>query len=35
MSGKLAQISDDTALVENNGVFYEIMLPSALADRMK
>jgi len=35
ISGKLAQISDDTALVENNGVFYEIMLPSALADRMK
>jgi len=35
ISGKLAQISDDTALVENNGVFYEIMLPSALADRLK
>jgi len=35
ISGKLAQISDDTALVENNGVYYEIMLPSALADRMK
>ena len=35
ISGKLAQISDDTALVENNGVYYEIMLPSALADRLK
>ena len=33
--GKLTQITDEHALVENNGVFYEILLPSALADRLK
>ncbi|UCG62559.1 MAG: hypothetical protein JSV52_04535 [Candidatus Zixiibacteriota bacterium] len=35
IKGKLAQITDDYALVENTGVFYEILLPSALADRLK
>ena len=35
ISGKLTQITDHTALVENGGVYYEIMLPSALADRLK
>jgi len=35
ISGKLTQITDGTALVENGGVYYEIMLPSALADRLK
>lgn len=35
IKGKLSQITDHTALVENGGVYYEIMLPSALADRLK
>lgn len=35
IKGKLSQITDQYALVENNGLFYEILLPSALADRMK
>lgn len=35
ISGKLTQITDGAALVENGGVFYEILLPSALADRLK
>ncbi len=35
ISGRLSQINDDTVLIENGGVFYEIMLPSALADRLK
>jgi Holliday junction DNA helicase RuvA len=33
--GTLAQIDDGHALVENGGVSYEVMLPSALADRLK
>ncbi len=33
--GILAKITDDFALVENGGVFYEILLPSAVAERMK
>ncbi len=35
ISGTLFQVRDETALVENNGVYYEIMLPSALAERLK
>ncbi|UCE23273.1 MAG: hypothetical protein JSU74_08180 [Candidatus Zixiibacteriota bacterium] len=35
IKGTLAQITDDYALIENGGVFYEILLPSALADRLK
>jgi Holliday junction DNA helicase RuvA len=35
ISGTLARVDDDTALIENGGVYYEIMLPSALADRLK
>ena len=35
IKGTLAKVTEETALVENNGVFYEIMLPSALADRLK
>ena len=33
--GKLAEISEDSALVENSGVFYEVKVPSALAQRLK
>lgn len=33
--GILSQITDQYALVENNGVFYEILLPSGLAERLK
>lgn len=33
--GKLAQINEQYALVDNNGIFYEVLLPSALADRLK
>ena len=35
IKGTLTQITDDYALVENGGVFYEILLPSALAERLK
>lgn len=35
IKGILSQITDDYALVENAGVYYEILLPSALADRLK
>ncbi|MFZ5979132.1 MAG: Holliday junction branch migration protein RuvA [Candidatus Zixiibacteriota bacterium] len=35
ITGKLAAINDDTALVEVNSVFYEIMLPSGLVERLK
>lgn len=35
ISGTLSRVSDDTALIENEGVFYEIMLPSALAERLR
>jgi Holliday junction DNA helicase RuvA len=31
----LVQVHDQTALVENGGVFYEVLLPSALADRLR
>ena len=33
--GKLAEINEDSALVENSGVFYEVKVPSALAERLK
>jgi len=35
IKGTLTQISDGCALVENGGLFYEISLPSALAERLK
>ncbi len=35
IAGKLAQISDQYALVENHGLFYEVLLPSGLAERLK
>lgn len=33
--GKLAKVTDQFVLIENGGVFYEIMVPSALAERLK
>lgn len=33
--GRLHQVIDKMALVENSGIYYEIMLPSALAERLK
>lgn len=33
--GKLVKITDQFALVENAGVAYEVMVPSALAERLK
>ncbi len=33
--GKLAEINEQYALVDNGGIFYEVLLPSALADRLK
>ncbi len=35
IKGKLSLITDHYALVENSGLFYEIMVPSALAGRLK
>ncbi|MEW6412346.1 MAG: Holliday junction branch migration protein RuvA [Candidatus Zixiibacteriota bacterium] len=35
IKGTLARITDDFALVENGGVYYEILLPSAVAERLK
>lgn len=35
IKGVLTQITDDSALVENRGVYYEILLPSALAERLR
>ncbi len=35
ISGILRDVIDDSALVENAGVAYEVMLPSALAERLK
>ena len=35
IKGILTQITDQHALVENNGLFYEILLPSGLAERLK
>ncbi len=33
--GVLTQLTDQYALIENGGVFYEVRLPSALAERLK
>lgn len=33
--GKLTKITDQFALIENGGVSYEVMVPSALAERLK
>lgn len=33
--GKLASINETRALVDNNGISYEVLLPSALAERLK
>ncbi len=33
--GKLSLVTDHYALVENAGLFYEVMVPSALAERLK
>jgi Holliday junction DNA helicase RuvA len=35
ISGVLRDVADDAAIVENGGVAYEVMLPSALAERLK
>lgn len=35
LKGTLTQITDQYALVENGGLFYEVLLPSALAQRLK
>jgi len=35
ISGNLSAVSDSHALVENGGVCYEILVPSALAERLK
>lgn len=35
IKGILTRITDQYALVENNGIYYEILLPSALAERLK
>ena len=35
IKGVLDQINDQFALVENNGVYYEVLLPSGLAQRLK
>ena len=35
IKGLLSQITDQYALVENHGMFYEILLPSGLAERLK
>jgi len=35
LRGKLVHILDQRALVENGGVCYEVLLPSALAERLK
>ncbi|MFQ5452625.1 MAG: Holliday junction branch migration protein RuvA [Candidatus Zixiibacteriota bacterium] len=35
IKGVLSHITDAYALVENNGVYYEILVPSGLADKLK
>lgn len=35
INGRLTQINDQFALIENGGLFYEVLLPSALAKRLK
>ena len=35
ISGKLVNVTDQFVLVENNGLFYQIQVPSALAQKLK
>jgi Holliday junction DNA helicase RuvA len=35
ITGKLISVTDQSALVENNGVYYEVLVPSALAERLR
>ncbi len=35
LTGMLVQVTDQTALVETNGVCYEVMVPSGLAERLR
>lgn len=35
LRGKLVQLRDQVGLVENGGLFYEVLLPSALVERLK
>ncbi len=35
IEGKLTSITDQYALINNNGIYYQILVPSALADRLK
>ncbi|MEW6049490.1 MAG: Holliday junction branch migration protein RuvA [Candidatus Zixiibacteriota bacterium] len=35
LRGTLTQVSDQWALVENSGLYYEVLLPSGLAGRLK
>lgn len=35
LTGKLVMVAEQSALVETGGVCYEVLLPSALADRLK
>lgn len=35
IKGKLSLVADRFALVENSGLYYEVMVPSALAERLK
>ena len=35
IKGSLVQVTDDAALVEIHGIFYDVLLPTALAERLK
>jgi Holliday junction DNA helicase RuvA len=35
ITGRLAQLHEQSALVENSGLYYEVLLPSALAERLR
>jgi Holliday junction DNA helicase RuvA len=35
IKGTLERVSDNRALIENGGMYYEVLLPSALAERLK
>lgn len=35
IKGSLVQVTDDAALVEIHGVFYDVLVPTALAERLK
>ncbi len=35
IKGSLIQVTDEAALVEINGVFYDVLVPTALAERLK